>query len=593
MSSGPVQILLIDGTPDALMDIVAPLTGRGYRVTHRKDARGGLEEIYRKAPELLLIRRELPDMDGLHFCVELKNDLILRHIPVILLDADGLLESEIFAGESGAEDYLSGPLDMDELDGRIRQVFQMGTLGINYHPVTGLPSYNTVYRKIDEVLERKGPFAVCFMDIHSFRRYNQRFGYEKGDRILGATARLVSRVLQSRQRYLDFFGHLCSDDFVLITEADGVEDLCSDLVERFEWKMSDLCGSPGPDPDSQNLFQNIPNTQESLLEDRVFLSIAILTHKEGRPGHVAQMIEQGTDLLEHVKKERKSRWVRQKKDAETSGFQFQPGPVVLEETTGLLSGRFQKRPNGKLAQPVKQFHEIIRNHDIDMFFQPIVYLDSGDLFGYEALLRGPAGTHFESPVLLFGMARRLDMEADLDLLCLKELQAASRGIPETEKIFFNVSPESFFSPRFREAWESATEDLHPERMVLEVTRKRRIREFPGFRSAIEHFRKKGFQVAVDDAKAGTLSLRTILELLPDYIKIDISITRNIHENLSRQRIFHQFLSFCKRRKVKLISEGVERQQERDFLLENGAELAQGFYYSAPRRMTATSVTSNR
>ena len=373
-------------------------------------------------------------------------------------------------------------------------------------------------------------------------------------------------------------GHLRADDFVLITDSESVEDLCSDIVEQFEWKLPDLCRFNGQE--QENLLGNIPFQEESH-PDRIFLSIAILTQEAGRPDHVALMIDQGTELLRHAKETNKSRWVKQKKNTQPSTLPFQSGPVVLEETKGLLSGGFQRRPNGSLSQQVKVFREIVQNHDIEMFFQPIVYLKSGEVFGYEALLRGPSGTHFESPVILFGMARKLDMEHELDLLCLQQLHKAGMDIGETEKIFFNVSPESFFRPRFREACLRIAEDISPERIVLEVTRKRRIREFPSFRDSLEHFRRQGFQVAVDDTKAGTLSLRTILELLPDYIKIDISVTRNIHLDPSRQRLFWQFQSFAKRRNVRLISEGVEQEQERDFLLENGAELAQGFFFSTP------------
>jgi len=583
MPYGPSQILLIDGTSGARKEIVAPLNGRGYRVTHRNDARSGLEEIYRTVPEMILLRRELPDMDGVHFCSELKNDLILRHIPVIFLGAEGLLEDEIVAGESGAEDYLSGPLDLDELDGRIRHVFQMGTLGINYHPVSGLPGHNSTYRKIQEALERQGPFAVCFLDLQGFRSFNQRFGYAQGDRILADTARLVSRVLQARQRYYDFFGHLSSDKFVLVTEPEGVEALCSEIVEQFEWKMPELVDSLRPCPDPQSLFPEDALPQEDFRE-RVFLSIAILTHEEDRPRHVARMIDQGMDLLSHAKGEPRSRWVRQKKAPGVPVMPLPAGPVVLEEFPGLLSGRFQKQPNGRMSGLVGQFREIVSGQAIDMHFQPIVYVETGEPFGYEALLRGPRGTHFESPVILFAMARRLDMESELDLLCMKRLQAAlaACGSLGGAKIFFNLCPESFFSPRFHEAWDALAGELRPSRMVLEVTRKRRIREFPCFRSSIEAYRRKGFQVAIDDAKAGTLSLRTILELVPDYVKIDVSIIRNIHRDLARQRLFRQFQSFCKRRNVRLISEGVEHRPERDFLLENGAELAQGFFYARPQ-----------
>jgi EAL domain-containing protein (putative c-di-GMP-specific phosphodiesterase class I)/GGDEF domain-containing protein len=584
MFSGPSQILLIDGNPRALAEIVAPLTGRGYRVTHRGDARGGLEEIYRKAPEMILVRRDLPDMDGIHFCSEIKNDIVLRHIPVIVLDPDGLLPDEIAAAESGAEDCLIGPVDTEELDVRIRQVFHVGSLGINYHPVSGLPGYSSAYRRIREVLERQSTFALCFLDIQGFRSFNRRFGYEKGDRILGATARLISRVLHSRQRCLDFFGHLSSDDFVLITEAEGVETLCSEIVEQFEWRMPELLGTLPREPDPQSLFGELPCRGGERHPESLSLSIAILTNEDGSLRHPAQAIEQGTELLAYARQERKSRWVRQKPKEKPAGFPWVSGPPELEKFSGQGAGGFRKGQLGRMTEQVKRFHEILRDHEIETFFQPIVYVESGELFGYEALLRGPRGTHFESPVMLFSMARRMDMERELDLLSLRKLREAAAGARMrggTEKIFFNLCPESFFSPRFLEAWETVAGDLRPERMVLEVTRKRRIQEFSCFRASIQQLRTKGFQVAVDDARAGTLSLRTILELLPDYIKVDISITRNIHQDPARQRLFRQLHSFCKLRNVKLISEGVEQQKERDFLLENGAELAQGYYYSEP------------
>jgi len=584
MLHAPSEILLIDGSPGAPENIVAPLSRCGYRDTHRCDARGGLEEIYRKAPEMILLRRHLPDMDGLHLCAVLKNDILLRRIPVIFLGAGGLLEDEIVAGESGAEDYLGAPLNVDELDGRIRQVFQVGTLGINYHPVTGLPGYNTAYRRLHDVLERKGAFALCFMDILGLGRFNRRFGYEQGDRVLAATARLVSRVLQIRGRSLDFFGHLGSDDFVLVTDEEGVEALCSEIVDQFEGKLPELFSALSPEPDPQSLFASLP-VRYGDQQERVFLSMAILTHEGGTSGHVARVIENGMDLLAHAREEPRSRWVRQAPGARIPDSPLSPsGSVVLEESTGLLTGRVQRRPNATLAEHVDLFLEILSKRDLRIFFQPIVHVYSGDLFGYEALLRGPPGTHFESPLILFGMARRLDMETDLDLLCLYRLQEVAGSLRSRGygKIFVNLCPESFFSPRFQEALDRLAGVLRPETMVLEVTRKRRILDFSGFRASIEAYRKKGFEVAIDDARAGTLSLRTILELVPDYIKLDVSVTRNIHLDLSSQRLFRQFRSFCSRRNVKLVSEGVEQQQERDFLLANGAELAQGFFYAQPQ-----------
>jgi len=572
------RILLIDGDPASFSEIVTPLNGRGFKAVWARSAREGLEAIYSSAPDLVLIRRELPDVDGLHFCAELKNDVVLRHIPIILLDEIPLLEGEIEARESGADDYLLKPLDIEVLDGRIRQIFRLGTLGVNCHPVTGLPSYNTVYRKIQETLEKEGPFAIVFMDLNGFRRFNQVCGYGKGDEILGATGRVVSRVLQARQRLLDFFGHLGSDDFVLITEPAIAEDLCTDIVERFEWVFPELSQPAHPE------LGEAPSSEKSTGDAhpvRIYLAMAILTHESGRPDHVAVMIEQGMELLQSAKKEQKSRWVKRKKTSEDSVLSFEGTGAEVEAKRNLLNGSTEKRPNGAQAGHIPRFRELVEQRAFDLHFQPIIYLDTKKVFGYEALLRGPLGSYFESPVILFSLARRLDMEQELDIICLNQLLKAAGNIPEDAKLFFNVSPDSFFNPRFRESFETVRKAMSGEKLVLEVIRKRRIREFSKFRESILHFKKLGCQVAVDDVRAGTLSLRTILELVPDYIKADISVIRDIHRAPAKQRLFDQYRSFCKRQGIRLISEGVESEQEKEFLLGRGAELGQGFLFSRP------------
>jgi EAL domain-containing protein (putative c-di-GMP-specific phosphodiesterase class I) len=245
-----------------------------------------------------------------------------------------------------------------------------------------------------------------------------------------------------------------------------------------------------------------------------------------------------------------------------------------------------RKPAEALAEHFRNFREIVQSQCLCVHFQPIVHLDTGSPFGYEALMRGPLDTYFESPVILFSLARKLDMELVLDLICLRKLQQVVGKIPISKKIFFNVSPSSFSNPMFREFCDRAAKDLLPERVVLEVTRKRRIREYPRFRESAEYFKTRGYHLAVDDARAGTLSLRTILELEPDYIKTDITVTRDIHTDTAKQRIFRQFRAFCNRQAIELIPEGVESEEEKDYLRQNGARLAQGFLFSPPAPLPA-------
>ena len=79
-------ILLIDSDPESPRTLVDPLRQRNYQVVHTWSAREGMEKIFQSSPDLILLTRRLPDMNGLLLCAELKNDLVFRHIPLILID---------------------------------------------------------------------------------------------------------------------------------------------------------------------------------------------------------------------------------------------------------------------------------------------------------------------------------------------------------------------------------------------------------------------------------------------------------------------------------------------------------------------------
>jgi EAL domain-containing protein (putative c-di-GMP-specific phosphodiesterase class I)/CheY-like chemotaxis protein len=578
------HILLIDSDPASQQDLTDPLIKNEYHVSHARSAREGMEKIYQSPPDMILLARKLPDMDGLLFCAELKNDLVLRHIPLILIDYEPLLESELAARESGADDYLHKPISIRELDGRIQQILRQGTMGFNCHPVTGLPGYDAVYHKVQETLEKGRPFAICFLDIHAFRHFNQRYGYTRGDELLRKISRGVVEVLQTGNRYLDFFGHLGADDFVLVTDPNRAEGLCSKILEYFELTVPNFY-EPSDLEKGYILTRSRKGRETS--HKRIFLSIAIITHEAGRPGHVARIVEQGSELLALAKKEQKSLWVKERRRSLASLPSVtqeadRPGPEGVRSKPVSRS-----RPAAQgLSEHFKRFREIVQAQSLQIHFQPIVHIDTGYAFGYEALVRGPPETYFESPVILFSLARKLDMELVLDLICLRKLQKVAGRIPDSKKIFFNVSPSSFSNPMFREFCERAARDLLPGRVVLEVTRKRRIREYTRFREAAAYFKTRGYNLAVDDARAGTLSLRTILELEPDYIKTDITVTRDIHNDATKQRIFRQFRAFCNRQQIEIIPEGVETEQEKDYLRRNGARLGQGFLFSPPAPLPA-------
>jgi len=575
-----LRILLVEAEPERAGQLLEPLAGRGYKIRHACSAREGLERLYEDRPDLILLGRDLQDLEGLHFCAELKNDIVLRHIPVFFLDARGALDGELAAREAGVDDYLSHPVNIEVLDGRIQQIFLRGIIGVNRHPVTGLPGFNAVYRRIQETLERDSPFAICFLDIGRLRDFNRRYGYPRGDELLRMTAQLVVRALHGRGRHLDFFGHLGADDFVLITEPEDLQGLVEELLEGFDrasrrfYDPADL---------ERGHFLSVVRRGREVRCNLLFLSIAVITADVGRPLHVARIQEQAAELLAMAKKNQKSSWVRERRidrdvahEAADAPFLSAGEDLVRQDVGGAVCSR------RNLEDRARFFRDILRERALQVFFQPIVYMDTGRVFGYEALLRGPVGTYFESPVTLFSMAREMELVLELDLLSLEKLLGVVEKIPPGAQLFFNVNPESLFSPMFYELCQGARLDLAPKGLVLEVTRKTQILEFAKVREAALCYKGLGFQLALDDAQGGTLSLQTALELSPDYVKTDMSVTRDIDKNTDNQKVFRRFQSFCERHNMGIVAEGVESEEEKTYLVSNGASLAQGYLFAPPR-----------
>ncbi len=582
MFSRPIRILVAETNVIYARTVCTQLKGLGYDVVCAHTARETMDRIYDRVYDVVVLATDLQDLDGRHLCSELKNDMVFRHMPIILLHREILPSEELDARESGADDYLTIPVDVQELHGRIQQLLRRGTIGVNLNPVTGLSGYNQVMHRIRETISGGIPFAMCVMDLNGLRHFNHRYGYERGDDVLRMTARVVTNALRYFHRDLDFLGHIGADDFILITSPEGVEELCSFIIADFDKEIQGLY-------DLFDLEKGFITTYgrrgEEILTGILFLSIAIITDEAGPFHHVATILEQGAALLSYAKGFRKSHWVRERR--RLSG----PLPGVARRYKILseaLDTREREATPSRLPglreqiSRLNRFREIIRTRDLYAFFQPIVSLATDEIYGYEALLRGPPGTYFESPVILFSMAREAEMILELDLLSYQKVMECLKAIPQPLKLFFNVSPESFYHPMFREVLGEVAACGDPKRTVLEITRKRRILDYRAFRDAAEYFKERGFQLAVDDAQSGTVSLHTILALSPDFIKVDMSVIRGISTDWEKQRVFLQLANYAKKAGIELIPEGVESAEEKEFIARQGARLAQGYLFARPQ-----------
>ena len=230
----PTTTILIADDEDTILNMLTvAMTASNYNVILAHDGVEALEKIKEKKPDLVLLDLQMPRMDGFEVCRKVKSDVFLRHIPVIMLTAQNQVQTKVTGLEAGADDYVTKPFDLDELMARIRTILRRTRLGLEANPLTRLPGNVTIEKEILRRIEEKAPFAVLYVDLNSFKAYNDTYGFVAGDEVIKETAKII---LSASKGESDFVGHIGGDDFVVVTVPDSWEALCQVIIARFDAK---------------------------------------------------------------------------------------------------------------------------------------------------------------------------------------------------------------------------------------------------------------------------------------------------------------------------------------------------------------------
>jgi len=271
------------------------------------------------------------------------------------------------------------------------------------------------------------------------------------------------------------------------------------------------------------------------------------------------------------------------------GFAEIPGLDIVKEmyTSVKHAGHMAKYGlTSEKYEQITQYHRLLHAEEITMHFMPIVSLRDGVPLGWEALARGPVNTPFHSPLSLFSLAEETDTVFQLEHICRKRAMEHLRYLKPSEKMFINLDPRAIDDPfllRGHAAKQLDDLQLNPHNIVLEITERHAITNYAVFRKNIEEYRKKGYLIAVDDAGAGYSSLESITEIYPDFIKLDMSLIRNIDNDSIKQALLETFVQFAEKVKCKIIAEGIENGRELQTLIELGVGYGQGYYLGKPAK----------
>jgi EAL domain-containing protein (putative c-di-GMP-specific phosphodiesterase class I) len=213
-------------------------------------------------------------------------------------------------------------------------------------------------------------------------------------------------------------------------------------------------------------------------------------------------------------------------------------------------------------------------------YHPIVCWPTRTVFGFEALLRTnePSLPH---PGAVLDAALRLDC---LDLLGRTIRNRAAEPVaagPAEMTLFINLHVTDLLDPMLS-APDAPLSRIAP-RVVLEITERSSLQEVKDVRIRVAQLREMGFRIAIDDLGAGYAGLTSFALLEPEFVKLDMSLIRDVHCTPTKQKLVRSMASLCKDMGILVVAEGVETMDERDCLAELGCDLLQGFLFARPGR----------
>lgn len=227
--------------------------------------------------------------------------------------------------------------------------------------------------------------------------------------------------------------------------------------------------------------------------------------------------------------------------------------------------------NGLLLEEIvqkKKFHHV---------FQPLYDLNNWKIFGYEALLRCK---YFQNPENLFHLAMEKNRLYDLDSSSI--YHALKSVNAKNLLLFVNIYPSTMTHPSFPDFLEKLKRIRCSNRnLVFEINEAEKIMDMESLRKATHFLKDKGYAIALDDFGKGESSLRTLIKLEPDFVKLDKYFSVDLSVSTKKQEMIKMLLDFCKDKHMKLVLEGIEEPPDLAMAKALGVHLGQGFVLGKP------------
>jgi EAL domain-containing protein (putative c-di-GMP-specific phosphodiesterase class I)/DNA-binding NarL/FixJ family response regulator len=251
---------------------------------------------------------------------------------------------------------------------------------------------------------------------------------------------------------------------------------------------------------------------------------------------------------------------------------------AAREVVGELNDQMQANERRRVTRErqLARIQQALHPDALTIHYQPIFDLERRTRQGVEALARF-SPEPYRTPDVWFAEAWEVGLGIDLELAAIRAAAEILSDLPDPEFLAVNISPATACSSRLGEVLPPGAH----RRLVLEVTEHAPVDDYDHLASCLEAYRRAGLRLAVDDAGAGYASLHHTLRLDPDIIKLDMSLTRDLHLDSRRRALVAALVPFATEIGATVIAEGVESEPELEALRGFGASWGQGYLLARP------------
>ena len=541
------RILIVDDDRGSRFALRETLVGEGYEVVEATNGQEAIQICRQNPPELVILDAVMPVMDGFQSCEVIRTFPECATIPILIVTALHDEASVDRAFVAGATDYISKPINYVVLRRRIEHMLQVHSAEQRVQQLayvdslTGRPNRTRFNEHMESLLtdttRSDKQFALLFLDLDNFKLVNDTLGHEAGDLLLKYVAERLSGCVRKGDLVARFGG----DEFCIVLDSVRSYEMVRNITEKIHEHLKRPFVFLG---------------REMLLST----SIGIAVYPEH--GHDAISMLKAADMAMYdAKKSRR-------------GYGFYESHLESDNLDRL--------------ELENDLRNAIARDELLLYYQPQEDLANGRIAGLEALIRWQHPKRgLISPAGFIHLAEEIGVIEEIGhwvlcTICAQIKEWIEAGI-ESPRIAVNLSARQLANPSLVNTFAEIIGDslIPPDHIEFEITESTIMERPDEMIEMLRELKDLGTRLAIDDFGTGYSSLSYLKRFPLDYIKIDRAFVSDVIENRIDADIVRTIITLAQALEVQVIAEGVETQQQWQFLKDHGCHYAQGYLLSRP------------